>query len=164
MESKKRKIEAIDTEDTSINNERLFFDDFQVPLQDWRALYKVEAAGYIYLHTATNRLIMLIKTLDPNTGLTNGYEVHCQTNDDTRLNRALEITVPRDRDCEYTQDHMHHCLTQINEKYIIDGALVSQEDIVFRHDAFLDILGLVQYTRDRHVTAQQQKLLDMEVM
>ena len=164
MANKKRKLELIETEDTSIENERLFFDDFQVPLETWLALFKVEAAGYIYQHMTTGRLIMLIKTIEPTTIITNGYEVHCQTDEDAQLTRILEITVPRDaEDYEYTQNHMFHCLTQIDAKYLENGVFISQDMADERNDAFLNLLDLVPFERERKVATTSQKVQEMEI-
>lgn len=163
--NKKRKLEVIDvTDDTSIENERLFFDDFQVPLERWLAFIKVEAAGYIYMHRETGRIIMLIKTLEPGTTITNGYEVHCQTDEDARLGRILEITVPRDPEYEYTESHMFDCLAQIDAKYLEDGVFASQEVADERNDAFLVLRGLVPFERDRKVVAMPQKVQEMEIL
>jgi hypothetical protein len=165
MANKKRKLELLETEDTSIENERLFFDDFQVPRDIWFALFKVEAAGYIYQHLTTGRLIMLIKTIEPNTIVTNGYGVHCQTDEDAQLARILEITVPRDiEDCEYTQNNMLHCLSQIDAKYLEDGVFISQDVADERNDAFLYLLDLVPFERERKVVIiPQNKVQEMEI-
>lgn len=160
MQSKKRSHTLSELDDTSIDNERLFFDDFQVPLSIWNGLFRVEAAGYIYQHRETHRLVMIIKTLEPSTGVTNGYEVSCQTDEDARLARILEITVPRDPEPEYTQAHMAHCLAQIDEKYRSDGVLMDEQE---KNNAFLTLLGLVPLVREKKVVAMPQKK-EMEIV
>lgn len=129
--------EKQEREDAALVN---FFGEFRVPTLFWGVYKQVEDMGLVYLHHVTNKPLMIIRRVEPNTFKVTGYNVFFQTDEEKADNVVGMFKFYSELMGETEEDKrlfMCHTMEQVAAQYMLEGTIDSPEEAFKYCDEFL---------------------------
>ena len=118
-----------------------FFEDFNIPIDRWFIMDKIEEMGLLLMHKETRKPLIIVNTLNPESNAKNGYSIKFRFDEDIKANRWQDAYISMKYDDEEHNITMLHALDQIHCKFISDGILETVNEEKHYSD-FLSLFGM----------------------